>query len=151
MDKSKQKIVFERDYTSVLKQIDAKKSPEDKILVKRVLALYEQSKFIPFVVDKKAAADFYKMVVTCDKIAKEFSGKLTATIDFEYHNASITTECLYVDFDVGEFMGTLQEMAAKAYQVRFEPLISGLLRISISMPYFSRPKIVKRRKRRQRN
>lgn len=140
MGKPKRKIVLERDYTAELENLDVEITPETQTLVKKALAYREYIKTVPFTVNQRAAAVFNKMVAACDKIAKEFSGKLSATVDFEYHEALITIECVYVDFDVGEFMDTLLEMAARAYQVRFEPLTSGLLRISLSMPYFSGPK-----------
>lgn len=132
------KIVIERDYTAELERLDVEITPEDKVLMGKALEYLEHIKTVPFVVNRRAAAEFDQMVADCDKIAKEFSGRLKAVVDYECHEASITLECVYVDFNVGEFMDILQSMAAKALQVRFEPLTSGLLRITIFMPYFSR-------------
>lgn len=139
MDERDQKIVIERDYTAELKLLDKEITQEDKVLAEKAVACWEYIKTVPHVVNKIDAAEFYRMVAACNRIAKEFSGKLKATVDFKCYEANITMECVYVDFVVGEFMGILRNMAAKAFQVRFEPLTSGFLRISILMPYFSHP------------
>lgn len=138
LNKQTQKIVVEHDFTAELEMLDDEITPEHRALAKKALDYCEYIKSFPHVVNKKAAADFDKMITACDQIAREFSGKLNATIDFECHEASITLECLYVDFDAGEFKDTLQEMAEKALQIRFQPLTSGMLQIALIMPYFKR-------------
>lgn len=141
MDKDKiVKIIFARDYTPDLENIETEITPEERELICKAADAWKYQKTIPpFAVDKQAADEFNKMVVACDEIAKEFSGKLTAIVDYENYDASITMECVYVDFKVGEFMETLYKMATKALLVRFEPTITDFLRISITMPYFLWP------------
>lgn len=131
-----EKVVIKHDYTSELALLDTELQPEDKALVRRALAIYECQKELPFVTDREAAAEFDRMVEACDEMMKEFSGKLTAVVDYESHEASITMECVYVEFIIGEFMDTLLELVATATQIRFEPTVKDYLRISIDMPYF---------------
>lgn len=137
MNEDIQKVVIERDYTSELKNIDDTVTPEEEAMILARLAFQEHLHSLPFVVNEKAATEFDKMANACDKIAKEFSGTLKATVDYKNHEANIVMECVYVEFRVGEFMDTLREIAAKALQVDFQPLTSGFLRVYISMPYFS--------------
>lgn len=79
---------------------------------------------------------FERTVAACEQIVKEFCGKLKAKIDYSSYSATIEMWCCYVDFDRGEFMSTLQYISKYAFSIRFEPLTSGELHISIEMPYF---------------
>lgn len=136
MGQSKQETVMERDYTPDLKNMDDKVSLEDKALARIAEVCFQRMRTIPVTVDKKAAAQFIQMAEACDLIAKEFSGKLKAAVDFEYQEACITLECVYVEFKRDEFMGILQEIVKRACRVWFEPLTSGFLRVKIFMLYF---------------
>ena len=84
-----------------------------------------------------APAIFEKAVADCERIAKEFSGRLKAKIDYSFFSATIEVWCCYVEFQRGEFMSILQEISHHALSVRFTPLTSGDLHIEIVMPYFA--------------
>lgn len=83
-----------------------------------------------------APAIFEKAVAACERIAKEFSGRLKAKIDYSFFTATIEVWCCYVEFQRGEFMSILQEISNHAISVRFTPLTSGELHMEIAMPYF---------------
>ena len=80
---------------------------------------------------------FEKAVAACERIAKEFSGRLKAKIDYSFFTATIEVWCCYVEFQRGEFMSVLREISNHAISVRFTPLTSGDLHIEIVMPYFA--------------
>jgi len=130
------KNCIERDYTSGLEKPDCKRASEDEVLAREAFKLLEYGLSLPHVIHPIAAQRFDEMVQACDLIAKEFSGKLKATIDYENYSAEIELECIYVDFQQGEFMGTLYRLAAAARSICFLPLTSGFLKIEIVMPYF---------------
>ena len=83
-----------------------------------------------------APAIYEKVVAACERIAKEFSGRLKAKIDYSFFTATIEVWCCYVEFQRGEFMSVLQEVSNHAVSIRFTPLTSGDLHIEIEMPYF---------------
>lgn len=83
-----------------------------------------------------APALFEKAVAACERIAKEFSGRLKAKIDYSFFTATIEVWCCYVEFQRREFMSVLREISNHAISVRFTPLTSGDLHIEIEMPYF---------------
>lgn len=126
----------ERDYTAELKSIDDGVTAEDEALVKKLFSRLEHLNSLPHIVDPLAVQRFEEMVEACDLIAKEFSGKLKATVDYERYSARIELECVYIDFDQGEFLETLQKLTAMAGSISFQPLTSGFLRVEIAMPYF---------------
>ena len=84
-----------------------------------------------------APATFEKTVAACERIAKEFSGRLKAKIDYSFFTATIEVWCCYVEFQRGEFMTVLREISNHAVSVRFTPLTSGELHMEIVMPYFA--------------
>ena len=59
-------------------------------------------------------AIFEKTVAACEQIAKEFSGRLKAKIDYSFFIATIEVWCCYVEFQRGEFMSILQEISHHA-------------------------------------
>ncbi len=138
MENQKQKIVFERDYTAGLERLgdDDVLSPEEKALVLTALKRQGTLNSLPYFVNDVAAARFDNMVTLCDELAKTFFCKLTATIDHTSHEALITLDCAYLDFDTEEFMDILRKMAAAALQVRLDSLASGFFRLTLIMPYF---------------
>ena len=83
-----------------------------------------------------APAFFEKTVAACERIAKEFSGRLKAKIDYSFFT-TIEVWCCYVEFQREEFMSILREISNHAISVRFTPLTSGDLHIEIVMPYFA--------------
>ncbi len=127
---------IERDYTSGLKKPDCNETPEDKILERAALKIYEYVNNLPHVIDPIAAKRFEEMIEACDSIAKEFSGKMKATINYENYSAEIVLECVYVEFQQNEFMETLYKLSTTAKSICFLPLTSGFLKIEINMPYF---------------
>jgi len=127
---------IERDYTSDLKKLNSKRTPEDEILAREIFKKLEYEESLPHIINPIASKRFDEMVKACDLIAEEFSGKLKATVDYEHYSAQITLECIYVDFVQDEFMETLYRLATTAKSICFLPLASGLLRIEITMPYF---------------
>ena len=136
MSEPKQKTVFERDYTARAEHLDLEITPKNKALVRKALDYQKRLDSSPYVVNEYAASLFDDMILNYDQIAKEFCGKLTATINYASHEATIELECLYAEFIKGEFMDVLREMAETALQIRFQPLTSGLLQITLIMPYF---------------
>lgn len=131
----KENIVIEHDYTGLV-HLDGEGFLSKK-LEKAIVADLDREKRAPHTIDKQAADAFDQMVLLCDNVAKEFSGKLKAVVDFECHSATITLECFHIDFAVGEFMPVLKCMTTTALHVAFYPLTSGLLRMVLDMPYFS--------------
>ena len=83
-----------------------------------------------------APAIFEKAVADCERIAKEFSGRLKAKIDYSLFTATIELWCCYLEFECGEFMTILHEISHRAISIRFTPLTSGDLHVEIQMPYF---------------
>ncbi len=127
---------IERDYTAGLENLNCERTPEDTALVRELLARLDREDRLPYVVVPSAAEQFDLLVDACSQIAKEFSGKLKAAVDYTRHSAQIELECLYMDFDQGEFMETLAALTTAAQSIRFRPLTSGLLRVEITLPYF---------------
>ena len=84
-----------------------------------------------------APAFFQKTVADCERIAKEFFGRIKAKIDYTLFTATIELWCFYVEFERGEFMNILHDISNYAVSVRFTPLTSGELHIEIQMPYFA--------------
>ena len=84
-----------------------------------------------------APAFFQKTVADCERIAREFFGRLKAKIDYTLFTATIELWCCYVEFERGEFMNILNDISSHAISVRFTPLTSGDLHIEIQMPYFA--------------
>ena len=101
--------------------------------------LYESSrKDSPRFILPYAPVLFEKTVMACEQVAREFSGKIKAKIDYSNFTATIELWCCYVEFVYGEFMNILQKISHYAVSVRFTPLTSGDLHIEILMPYFVR-------------
>ena len=111
--------------------------PDEAEDIKKILLNHEQDlKNNPRFLLPFAPALFEKAVADCEQIAKEFSGRIKAKIDYATYNASIEVWCCYVEFVDGEFMSILHEISQYAISIRFEPLTSGDLHIEILMPYF---------------
>ena len=111
--------------------------PGEAETIENLLNLYESKRndrphfLLPY-----APAIFEKTVVACEQVAKEFSGKLKAKIDYSRFTATIELWCCYVEFERGEFLSVLHEISHYAISVRFTPLASGDLHVEILMPYF---------------
>ena len=111
--------------------------PDEAETIKDFLPSYERRLrgsprfLLPF-----APAIFEKTVVACERIAKEFSGRIKAKIDYSSFHATIELWCCYVEFEQGEFMSILHDLSHRTISVRFTPLTSGYLHIEIEMPYF---------------
>ena len=106
--------------------------------IENLLNLYESRlKDRPRFLLPYAPKIFEKTVVACERVAKEFSGKFKAKIDYSCFTATIELWCCYVEFVCGEFMSILHEISRHAISVRFTPLISGDLHVEILMPYFA--------------
>ena len=106
--------------------------------IENLLNLYESRlKDRPHFLLPYAPTIFEKTVVACERVAKEFSGKLKAKIDYSHFTATIELWCCYVEFVCGEFMSILHEISRHAISVRFTPLTSGDLHIEILIPYFA--------------
>lgn len=105
--------------------------------VERLLRCYEAAlRDKPHFVHPLAPIIFKKTVEDCEQIAKEFSGRIKAKIDYTHFSATIELWCCYVEFERREFMNTLHEISHFAESIRFTPLTSGELYIEIVMPYF---------------
>lgn len=109
----------------------------DAEAMKVLIQKYERDlKVNPRFVIPFAPAIFEKTVVACEQIAKEFSGKIKAEIDYSHFAATIELWCCYVEFQRGEFLGTLHDISKYANSIMFTPLKSGDLHTEIWMPYF---------------
>ena len=83
-----------------------------------------------------AHALFEKNVEDCELIAKEFAGRIKATINYSCFTADIELWCCYVEFRYDEFMSILHKISHYTLLIQFTPLTSGELYIKIQMPYF---------------
>ena len=116
---------------------DTDPGSEDAEDLKEFLHLYEKDlKNNPRLVLPFAPSIFEKTVASCELIAKEFGGKIKAKIDYTFYTATIEMWLCYVEFNRGEFMSTLHELAHCALSVRMTPLVTGELHIEIQIPYF---------------
>ncbi len=107
-----------------------------------ILELPETSHYLrrlPRAVDPEAARQFNELADACDRIAKEFSGKLTAVVDHEFHLAWLEIDCVFAHFFPGEHLETLRRLVAAATGIRILPVTSELLRIRVALPYFQSP------------
>ncbi len=93
----------------------------------------------PLTIDPDAARQFDELVDACDRLAREFSGELTATVDYECRFAWLELDCLYVDLVPGGHLETLRRLTAAATSIRILPVTSRLLRIRATLPYFQEP------------
>ena len=66
-----------------------------------------------------APAIFEKTITACEQIAKEFSGRLKAKIDYSFFSATIEVWCCYVEFQRGDFMSVLREISNHAMNTVF--------------------------------
>ena len=113
--------------------------PSTQNFVIEFLQKYNQSlKDSTHIIRPYAPMLFSRTIANCELIAKEFSGKIKATIDYSDFPASIKVWCLYAEFQRGEFMAILHKLSVFAESVRFTPLRTGDLLIEIEMPYFIR-------------
>ena len=83
-----------------------------------------------------APALFEKTVAACECIAKEFSRRVKAKVDYSFFTATVELWCCYVEFERGEFMSILYEITNNAISVSFTPLTSGELHMKMQLPYF---------------
>ncbi len=107
-----------------------------------ILELPESSHYLhrlPHAVDPEAARQFNELADACDRIAKEFSGELTAVVDHECRLAWLEIDCVFAHFFPGEHLETLRRLVAAATGIRILPVTSELLRIRAALPYFLDP------------
>ena len=98
-------------------------TPNETEAIKNFLLNYERElRDSPRFLLPYAPALFEKAVAACERIAKEFSGRLKAKIDYSFFTATIEVWCCYVEFQRGEFMSVLREISNHAISVRFTPL-----------------------------
>ena len=122
---------------------DVDPDPDEAESIKRFLHGYERDlTSTPRFLLPLAPEIFRKTVVECEKIAKEFSGRIKAKIDYSLFTATIELWCCYVEFTSREFMNILHKITHYAISVRFTPLTSGDLHIEILMPYFVSAQII---------
>ena len=114
---------------------------DEKECIRELLYKYrEHLQNTPHVVLPFAPALFEKTVADCEQIAKEFSGKIKAKIDYSFFAATIELWLYYVEFKRGEFMSTLHDISHYALSVCMTPFTNGELHIEILMPYFASSK-----------
>lgn len=131
--------VYEKSFASDSRDNDELSSDEIEETAKLLLRYERELKDNPKLVLPFAHAIFEKTVAACDQIAKEFSGRVKAKVDYSFFTATVELWCCYVEFERGEFMNILHEIAHYALSVRFIPLVSGELHIMIQLPYFVSP------------
>lgn len=131
----RRKIVITKDYTDTMPD-EVEFTDKDREMAKEAIDLVEAAKKLPHMIDLAASSRFDKAVRACDAIAKEFSGQMSAVVDFETYTASIRLECAYIEFCPDEFMKTLTALSLIAKRIQMESTLSNLLRIDILMPYF---------------
>lgn len=127
-----------RDYTTIrTTESTPNIPPEELAVVSTCLHRYSASQRLPHIIDPVSAAEFDRIVTACDAIAKEFSGRLEATVDYNCYDASIKLECAYIEFCHGEFMETLRRLTTSTTMIQISSMPSPpLFRIELSMPYF---------------
>lgn len=130
-----QKKVVTKDYTA-----DLLNEPEfaqgDREQITKLIHRTETLRRLPHIVNPVAVARLDKAVKACDAIAKAFSGRIEATVDFETYEATIVLECAYIEFRHHEFMETLAALSLISRNIQIASTPSDLFRIDISMPYF---------------
>lgn len=128
---------YEYDKVFVPDGQDNELSPVEREEMANLLHGYENGlTSVPRFILPFAPAIFEKTVAACERIAKEFSGRIRAKLDYSFFTATVELWCCYVEFERGEFMSILQEITHYALSVRFIPLTSGELYIMIQLPYF---------------
>lgn len=130
----KKKVII-KDYTDDLLN-EPEFAQEDREQITKLIHRAEALKRLPHMVNPVAAVRFNRAVKACDAMAKEFSGRIKATLDFETYEASIILECAYIEFRHHEFMETLAALSLISQNIRIASTPSDLFRIDISMPYF---------------
>ena len=128
---------FEYSRTFPSENEDDDFSPDELEELANLVDIYEKSLMDkPRFILPQAPEIFEKTVEACEEVAREFSGRIKAKIDYSFYTATIELWCCYVEFEYGEFLSVLQEISHHALSVRFTPLESGDLHIEIMMPYF---------------
>ena len=128
---------FEYSRTFPSENEDDDFSPDELEELANFVDIYEKSLMDkPHFILPQAPEIFEKTVEACEEVAREFSGRIKARIDYSFYTATIELWCCYVEFEYGEFLSVLQEISHHALSVRFTPLESGDLHIEIMMPYF---------------
>lgn len=132
-------IYIEKDYTDGLRKLEDMSSEptEEDIMMAQVMKDYHTYiESIPHLANPIFVCHFNKMVAAFDLIAREFSGRLRATVDYSHFSAKIVLECVYIEFCHGEFIEILKRIASTALRINISVLNSGFLQIEVLMPYF---------------
>ena len=90
----------------------------------------------PHMIDPVAKARFDKMVGICNTIARDFYGKMTATVDWECYAASIELELDYAEFCHDGSIDDLRALLDAATGVCLSATITNRFRICVHLPYF---------------
>lgn len=111
--------------------------PVETEVMGELLQMYESYlRSRPHFIHPSAPKVFKQTIADCERIAKAFSGRIKAKIDYTLFTATIELWCSHVEFDRGEFLCVLHEISHYAISIRFSTLTSGKLHIEIEMPYF---------------
>ena len=125
------KTVFIRDYTTPELP---EQFPSELELLSLARALLQSPRL--YCVDDRAAQQFYLILWDCDQLAKAFSGRIRATLDYDLRSAELVLESMTLEFDDRQRSEVLHEIAAKAHYVRISAIPDGFFRIYALMPYF---------------
>ena len=122
------KTVFSWDYT----EPEAPSSAWELVELEQVLLPKPRL----YCIDYRAAQQLYMTLLACDELAKELSGRIRVTVDYDRRTADIGLECRLLEFNGRWLSELLHEITVKAYHVRIESLPDGFVRLYILMPYF---------------
>ena len=125
------KTVFARDYTEPEAPEQTPSEWELAALERTML----QSP-VPYCVDRWLAQQFYMTLSAYNQLAMAFSGRIRATLDYDYRTAEIVLESMTLEFGDKRRLESLHEIGAKARYVRIKSLPDGFFQLRIHMPYF---------------
>lgn len=95
---------FEYSRTFPSENEDDDFSPDELEELANLVDIYEKSLMDkPRFLLPQAPKIFEKTVKACEEVAREFSGKIKAKIDYSNFTATIELWCCYVEFEYGEF------------------------------------------------
>lgn len=133
---SKERIVC--DYTVDWNSIpEPEFTQEDVEFAAAIVKHIDDLRRRPHMIDPVAKARFDKMVGICNAIARDFYGKMTATVDWECYAASIELELDYAEFYHNCSMDDLRALVNAATDVCLSATITNRFRICVHLPYFT--------------
>lgn len=129
-----QKTVIVRDYTNELEDLEI--TDKDAQTAAAIIKSIDYLCSLPHMIDPTAKTNFDKLVDVCDAIAQDFFGKMTATVDWEYYEASIELELDYIEFYQDLSMDDFYLLVDAANSIRIFATPTNRFCIRAYLPYF---------------